>query len=379
MTDHDIVCPFCPLCCDDVAVTTAEHSVAVGFRNGGHAPAAETQCALAESQFRAALTPHPVRVAEQTFDFDRWDSLVGEMDWPVRPAVSISHASIEEAKQLNQMHSRSRIRLATSSTPSDAALDLAYQREGTVTATLGDVIRHADLIWIVGDVDSVTPRLRDRLAKSSAKIVSTNAITIELLSLMQRQIVEGSSEEDSDRSETESIVRAVDGSRYLAIVLGSSPFESGREVICSEWLMRWLVDQNDKTIRSDDGGQTVARRAVLVRWSSGPNLQAVFHWHQNRPVSPLLSAPRGADICLGQPVAGQDADPVRLQIGGVDPGPQRAHAYIPASQPGVHLPGTTIRGDGAVTLPLIACAEAKLPSRIEVLRRVLDFIRADSP
>jgi hypothetical protein len=46
-------------------------------------------------------------------------------------------------------------------------------------------------------------------------------------------------------------------------------------------------------------------------------------------------------------------------------------AYLPAAVPGVHRGDATIRGDGSVTLPLATIVATDLPSRGEILRRVL--------
>jgi hypothetical protein len=113
----------------------------------------------------------------------------------------------------------------------------------------------------------------------------------------------------------------------------------------------------------------------MLRINHNQNLLSVMRWRNNR-VSPAgLSTPASPSIRIGSRRR-EDASPVRLQIGGIDPGQQGAHSYLPASTPGIHFPGTTIRGDGSVTLPLgklslHSIATAQHSPRIDVLRRVL--------
>lgn len=363
MSTESIVCPFCPLCCDDVIVDTA---------NG----TAETQCQLARGQFAAAIDGPPARVGSQTIDRIDWEGISDQLALPGTPVVEFNGATLEESKQLDSLAGQGSLRIRFNDPVWSVAMDETIARDGMIAATLGDVCSRADFIWIGGDLDSFAPRLKDRLAQTNARLEHTPVFSVETLSKLNglvENLVEGASgAEKQSRTSGDRIVEQIRRSRYTAIVLGAAPFEQGCDTVGSELLIRLIARWNEIAWRVGDGDESAAARAVMLRLGHDQSLRGVMRLRSNLLPSSGLSEPPAVTIRIGACV-NQDASSVRLQIGGPDPGEQSAHAYLPASSPGVHFSGTTIRGDGSVTLPLAGWTDSQHPRRIDVLRRVLSL------
>ncbi|MCA9138435.1 MAG: hypothetical protein KDB00_16805 [Planctomycetales bacterium] len=367
MSSKSIVCPFCPLNCDDVVLD-------------GDGTWVDSQCDLAAGQFKAVVTPSPARIGDQTCERIDWESLRHSLSLPDVPTVELCDAAIGESKSLEALVAQGAIRIHIGDDESDVAMDQAIGRDGLMAATLGDVIRHAEFIWIIGDIGSATPRLSDRLRRSNARLESTRILSIELLSQLHHLLGETNSTDadEGPRQDSSSagyqLFRQVRRSRYTAIVLGHSAFEPGCEVSAAEMLTRWMQRWNNLAIPVGEIDPPLTSRVVMLRFTRNQNLRSVMRWRNNYVSRSHFSTPSAASIRIGGRVSTIAAPielQIELQIGGEDPGPANARVYLPASIPGVHFSDTTIRGDGSVTLPLLAPMHSDLPSRIEVLRRVL--------
>lgn len=360
MPTAPIVCPFCPLCCDDLNIGSDGQSV-------------DVDCRIAREQILAAVWPSPPRLGSQEIDPSAWSLLRESLDLPEQPVVEFNAATIDESKEIESLVSRQQIRIRHQDDAGLQAMARSVVRDGVTAATLGEVGRHADLIWVLGEIDLATPRLRQRLESSDAIVQHSAVASLELLSRLGeliRQQTPLSELADPSQSAAEELYRQIRSSRYTAIVLGRSAFQPGSEVVAAETLLRLIRCWNDWAYPIGDGDDSPLAYAVLVRMEDDQNLRSVLRW-RNNDVSPSeLSAPHECSIRVGSS-PGDPPIPVRLQIGGIDPGNSLAHAYLPASAPGVHFSAVTIRGDGSVTLPLAGWAESQLPSRLEVLRHVL--------
>lgn len=370
MHRDSIVCPFCPLHCDDLTV-------------GGSGESVEPECTYAAEQFSAVLRPTDLRIGRDVHRSFDADTFRAALSLSKTPLVEIHGATIEESKAMESWVAGGLVRVRSGGSAGVAAMDQAIARDGMMAATLADVCRHSDFIWIIGDVDAETPRLRDRLERTGAELHHTPTLSLQRLSELQQRVGRidasaGRSEKPGDADEAsveaERVFRRIRRSRYVTIVLGDEAFESGHEVAGCEGLNRFIARWNESAVPIGDAGMEdearCSSRIVLLRFTPDPNLRGVLWWRNNEIRSGWSNVTGPVEVRLGARPQGHPA-PVQLQIGGRDPGVELAHAFIPAGTPGVGAPGMTIRGDGSVTLPLSAWAECNVPMRMHVLRDLL--------
>ncbi|PAY18471.1 hypothetical protein CKO51_16235 [Rhodopirellula sp. SM50] len=368
MPSDPIVCPFCPLCCDDVHVDAASGET-------------DVPCELAQLELAAAVRMPSARIGSESIDSIDWSVLGESLSLQPTPVVEFNGATIAEAKMLETLVTESRIQLRIADAACGRALDQTIARDGLLATTLGDAVRRAEYFWGIGNLDQRTPRLKERLNQSGAALEYTPTATIGLLSRLHELLgglagdaaVDPAAAVDPIGSEPDRLHEHFRNSRSTVVVVGGAAFESGQEVIASEMLIRWIARWNETALPiagGHDGDDPIVSRVTLLRLTADQNLRTVIRWRNNQVSPSDLSSPPVATIRVGSPV-GEVTAPVRLQIGGVDPGQSLAHAYLPAAVPGVHHADTTIRGDGSVTLPLAGWTDSTYPRRVDVLRRVL--------
>lgn len=370
MPTPPIVCPFCPLCCDDVVL-----------RNDG---GVGVDCSLAADQFAAAVAEVPVRFGSETITQDAIDFVITRLQLPAVPTVAIHNASLGESRMIQGLARQGKLLLATGSELA-SAWSLAVARDGIVTATLGDVLRFADLIVCIGEFEVSTPRLIEWLKKGGAPVRTVTSLDADDLASLQQLTQQdvgaaGSRPAANNTGATKSSFNAlateIAAARYVAFLVGADAFPDGQQTLVAEGLLRWVTDWNLQTSHpqaADNATQPKnPPRAVAVHLSDNQSLHHVIRFRDNRIRASELAFPKPATIRLGsQPTDGRRVNRVELQIGGVDPGPEHATAFLPAATPGVHVADATIRGDGSVTLPLSAVIASELPTRTELLQRAL--------
>ncbi|TWU54425.1 hypothetical protein Poly51_31440 [Rubripirellula tenax] len=295
-----IVCPFCPLHCDDLLVDKdGELNVA---------------CSIASQAFAAAVEPNPIAR----------EAVMPPPSGVVRLAAS--QVSLSEARDLAGLLRTGRIELTVDETPTQAALRAAIARDGNISATLGDVRKHANVVWSVGDCTASMPRIWERVGCDP---VIVDAIGANELADLVYEI-------DSGATQVDTLGNALKSAKYLAVIVSPSAFRSGEETVTAELLVRAVLRWNQ-----------ASRRAVLVSLDPAAMLRSVAGWHTNLRL-PRTTGP--VDVRMGTPITG--AYPAELQIGGIDPGTPLAASYVPAAVAGVHFADAIIRGDATVTLPL---------------------------
>ena len=330
MTNAPVVCPFCPLHCDDVVLDEQG--------NWAHADRDAADCDFAKHQFLAAVRPGLPRIGADAVQMSEWSALQARLTLPAMPTVEIHGATLEESKEIESMASNGAIQIRFTKCPSADAIDATVAREGMMAATLGDVCRHADLIWIVGDIQSGTTRLRKKLDASGARVETTKVIRIEDLARLHQRIAEMETDDGGQQlgrcnaeapeqspmdqlCPMDQLFASLRESRYTAVVIGEAAFESGAETASADQLFRAIARWNELAYPIDSDASDITARAVMMRFAADQNLRSVFRWRNNRVLLSELSAPRATDIRMGTPPRGA-IDPVRLQIGGLDPGPE---------------------------------------------------------
>ena len=329
------VCPHCHLFCGEPTVSPIE-----GL------PHAAADCPLAtEREARRARAAY--RVGQSTVDRTSWIAAVRPMIAPeVRVAVNDSMDAIRHFLAVDQSSPRPRWRLVAETTTSLRGYREAVRRDGVIAATLGEAARMSDHVFVVGDVHEDFPRWdtafsadvrREHLPSMGASDVAN------WLSRLHRD--------------------DLPDARYAAWILGPRSLADSGDgaVVAAEMLLRLIRMWNDRM---------TDRRAVVVMLDPNRGLDAVARWTQNRGIPSRTRA----DIRIGSPIAGSQA--VVAQIGGVDPGPEFAENYAPASIAGIHRRGIGMRADGTVTVPLakLAGSDATLQPSWRLLEQLTDNI-----
>lgn len=341
-----VVCPFCPLHCDDVVVTSDGTVQANG-------------CEIAESA--GALMTQEARADDETL------ARIKAAERAVR--VITSGVDLVAARQLIQWQSAGTIQVEIESDPSIQAVGTVTRRDGIVSATLSEIVMHADLIWLIGEVDEAWPRLEEKLRLDSGVLSSSigkhkvkrwERWTADFAGRMHHAIEHP--EEIEEVSEFQTRSKHFRDSQYSAIVIGPGAFDADEAEMAAAMVARIIRRRNDSA------------RCVCVTLDSAATLRSLHAWQTNE----TLATPSSAEEIDSTPVirlvgigCREATDrPVDLQIGGLDPGADDARAFLPASP---WTNSVVIRGDGSVTLPLQVPAALSVdsPTAIEQLKKVL--------
>lgn len=359
-----IVCPFCSLHCDDVITTVAEtDSEDFGIKT-------LHRCSLAEQGLQSALNPPPPRIGDNRFEASRWDSLVPQvaqqlesLDAP--PLVSLRSATIELGKQLDDLMQQGRLRLSIPQSPSEQAWDQAVGRETSLTATLGDALVHADLVYSLGDLADSLPRLATRFTDHQLTVHSLPTLTLPVMTRLNQALHQPGGKTVAEET-VEPLLQQMQTASYTVFLVGPNAFESASATVLAEQFCRWVAAMN-RPAKSD---AQLLQRAVCLRFDPLQSIRNVFRWRRN-DITGLAPKTGPVSIRLGNCPSADTEQRALIQIGGDDPGRLAAEIFLPAEQAGIQRSGTVIRGDGTVTLPLVsATATRNLPSTSEWLDKL---------
>ncbi|EKK00029.1 hypothetical protein RBSH_04736 [Rhodopirellula baltica SH28] len=341
-----VVCPLCPLHCDDVVVN-ADGSVQA---NG---------CEIAESA--GSLVNQVARTDKATL------ARIAGCKQPIR--VITSGVDLVAARQLVQWQSDGVIEVEIESDPSLLAIGTVTRRDGIFAATLSEVVTHADLVWLIGEVDPAWPRLEEKQRLDTAISSATDGKrqvkrwerwTADFAGRMHHAIEHPEAIEEDSEFQTRS--KHFRDSLYAAIVIGPGAFEADEAEMTAAMVARITRRRNESA------------RCVCVTLDPAATLRSVHAWRTNESLSPMMSddgddsVPVIRLVGIGHRTSGDRS--VDLQIGGHDPGVELAKAFLPASP---WINSMVIRGDGSVTLPLQVpvALSANSPAVIEQLQKVL--------
>ncbi|TWT96424.1 formylmethanofuran dehydrogenase [Neorhodopirellula pilleata] len=328
LLDRAIVCPLCPLMCDDVELNQdgrlrAEH------------------CEIANQFHSGENRGKP-------------DSVRG--NWSRRPLRIITTGTdLVLARHLAAWHSQGKITLTIETDRCVAAMLATVSRDGIVSATLAEVRAHCDSIGFFGDVESTYPRIGQKLSLERFEPASIKRWFRVDAEELARQFVELASASPQPLRD----------SNYTAVLVGPDAFVEGEEAITSSMISRWVRKRNENT------------RTVCVTLDPAATLRSVCLWTNNTiPGSESFQSDseQHFDIRLGSPLNRQ-SNPADWQIGGVDPGASLAKVFSPASQAGIDHASMMIRGDGSVSLPLVRKRDQGLTTPSAMLASELDRLK----
>ena len=321
----------------------------------GPLPTVQTTCELAAKRFRDALRPAQPRIANKDASLDEIREHFKDIASQAKHiVVKTSGVDLTSSKVLEQLNSNDAISWVIDQSPLTQSWQRTSSRDGVISATLGDVREHADLLWLIGDVESSAPRMKEVLTrdKPSMRIIETpgplDLDTLASLSLATR--TPGTIHVSQSIAE---LANAIEISEYFALVLGGDAFTAEFADAALSLLIQWTWSLNAK------------RRAVALHLDDAATNRAVYRWRTNRSLDNIDNNESGADalqIRIGECVV--DHSPVDIAIGTRDPGIDEANIFVPCSVIGVHEAGAKIRGDGTVTMPLAKIAESSLLSAV---------------
>ncbi|MCC9644234.1 hypothetical protein LOC71_18310 [Rhodopirellula sp. JC740] len=341
-----VVCPLCPLHCDDVLVAS-------------DGKVSEPACAAKKF---ATLDSQTERISGVNL---RQIASTGK---PIR--VITTGVDLVAARQLVQWQQEGTVDVKLESDPSVRAIGTVTGRDGIVSATLSELVTHADLVWLIGDAQTEWPRFEDRIrldqpvpnGSGKTRVVKRwERWAADFAGRMHHAIEHPN--DDSIESEFQSRANDFRSSEYAAVVIAPGAFDPEEAEMTAAMVARIVRRRNESA------------RCVCITLDPASTMRGVHAWQTNESLAVVDSDEEFASDAFTVRVVGIGENHpltrrVDLQIGGEDPGADLAKAFMPAS-PWVN--SMVVRGDGSVTLPLEvpAAVSGESPTVIEQLQKVM--------
>ena len=350
------VCPFCALHCDDLQVDNAGE--------------VDVQCSIARRSYPVAMNPPQPRVGNENVSYSDATAQARLSIKNGPPVVLTSFTSLAAAKRLEEYHADGLIRWVFEESASRNSIRRAISRDGMIGATLADVRRHADCVWVLGNRDNqVLPRmgeLGEQLSTGATQILWPHGARPHAIGDLLDAIRQ---KEPPPDPETAEIYRCIRMTNYFAVICCDDAFDEVEADAASSLLIE-LISYLNASDREGAASER-SRRAVLVTFDSAQTSRCVALWRRNEGIRRHERQSDGDSPLIRIGDSFGDASPVAVQVGGRDPGSQKAAVYIPVATEGIHRADMVVRGDGAVTLPLGQIAESELPTASEWLSELL--------
>ena len=328
MNSTKIVCPFCPLHCDDVSIESPPNC-----------------WILKEALARIEADTCIARICDAQVTLEQAEQVAKQrVKESSLVMLSVRSATLGQAKAIV----KSGWRVSMQSSPTARAVQRTIARCGVVAATLADVKQHADAIVVLGDIDKSVPRLVQKLGSSATiDVLDADELSANAIAELSASIREG---------------RRYTDNTYVAFILDIEAFAKEDADPVVELLIETIIWMNSSA-------REKAQRAVLVTLDPLASLRCVSAWSNDQRLLVTDDFENaGLTIQLGE--LPSDRAPVGIQIGGSDPGPSRAEVYLPASTAGIHHADAVIRGDSTVTLPLEKLQVSSVPSVADWIARL---------
>ncbi|TWT52520.1 hypothetical protein Pla22_01440 [Rubripirellula amarantea] len=344
-----IVCPFCPLNCDDVGIADGQ--------------LLDSRCSKLSKEFAAAVSDEVVaRIDNDSVAIGQAEqAALNLLESQDGVSVTVRSATLQLSKTL------SRLAIKATTYVDGSPTSLAYQnvvrRTGVISATLADVRLHADLIVMLGQPDVTMPRFREKIERSNedVNVVSLRDPNAGYIAELASCLIHG---QDSKDDSVASLSTQIKSAKYIAFVVGPDAFNNDEALPSIEMLVDVVLKLNQVT-------QDRSQRAVLLSMNPVATLACVHGWNTNRTVCVAVAdqnVPNEVTVRIGSP--SDDSGCSDIQLGGQDLGVGFAGIYLPSSTAGLHFSDAVIRGDGTVTLPLRPSLSSPLPTPSDWLVRL---------
>ncbi len=364
MSDELVVCPFCPLNCDNIPIRWMQ--------------TATTGCAQADARIKSVIS----RRAEPTSD----------------AAIATSRQWVSAAKQITIGGTVADIE--TSRVVSDFVRDVGAQvhvqrtnpsagvlfsSDGGFITTWGEVAAQGAAVWVIGDVKRRWPKVDESLsqAKSIVRWSESNRLGDQIAAVRQRlkMLSTDASAMTLERGEDEcvsAVLRLIADAKYLVVLVAPLHESISRSLVTWSSLSGLVRDLNKATraaVLTFDPSITL--RSVMASRLNPPTMQWPTRTDSLRIVFTPWADDETDSLWLNE--AGQTETITKTITIGVgdfgadtDDHPRRLH--LAAGTPGFDHRGVVIRGDGSVALPLqqvIALDNSvQLPTPGAMLRRL---------
>ena len=347
----EIVCPFCPLHCDDVRIEAGQ--------------LVDSKCKKLNQDFEAAFdSSKAARVDAVVVDIAKAEQVALDLITSASATeVLVRQASLRLARKLASLGSKHSVQVEASATL------LAYQdtvrRTGVISATLADVRQHADLIIVLGNMDQAIPRFSERVIKSGIEVIELKRPTADEMADLAYALANPNSQSNSQSNSTvQAVVDSIVDAKFVAFILSPDAFDASQAGPSIETLVGVVLRLNRIT-------DIAPQRAVLVAMNPLATLASVNAWTHNNILQTCQEDERSAGkLSIRLETANQEAGLCDIQIGGHDGGANSSRVFLPASTAGIHHCDAIVRGDGTVTLKLDQIATSDLPSMPEWLSRL---------
>ena len=177
MLRHNIACPFCGLCCDDLTIKSDQEQLTVeangcplSERGFGQAPDTDSSSNQPRIQGRTCSLNEAVTHAANLLRNARLP-LFGGLGTDVAGARAALRLADQSGAVLDHMNSASMLRNI-----------LAVQDSGWMTATLGEVRNRVDLLLVFGsDIEKYAPRFYERFFNNAESMFAQDTTARELI------------------------------------------------------------------------------------------------------------------------------------------------------------------------------------------------------
>ncbi|QDS92070.1 hypothetical protein FF011L_08060 [Roseimaritima multifibrata] len=361
-------CSACSLACEDLQMGLTENQLTL-----------QPACGLAERQLQqrisssgavAYLNGQPVDPVQAI------DALATIWDSARDPVLRGRFCDLQTARSAVAFAAASNAVIDLPSSATLRSLFAAVCRDGATMATLGDVRQHADRVVLIGDCLTEMPRLAERFFPGVPPLLllerdadfSVSADSMSPGAVVQRLDSSWSSWLRAQQSDPSGMDHAVAGylqdGKYTALILAANALD--QDELAATWLLKW-IEQLSESMRAVlvAPDQSTAAKQVLL-WRAGFSGPVRF---RDQIPEPLEKVPCGDVQLILQPslplvapkqleqqirtrrqagqqtiLLGDQATPVYLSAA--------ADLFLALDWPGQECGGTTVRGDGSVTLPL---------------------------
>jgi hypothetical protein len=328
MTNAPIVCPCCPLHCDDL--------------DRGKFLAGQTGCGIADKH-----VPSVLRLERA--------SKIGPIDWETcrrwvseaKQIIVSGHViDLETSRAISEFASHTGAKVtAQGSNPSALAV---LAREGAYLTTLGELSSAETSLMVIGDVASHWPRIEERLGAYRRVVRWADSDDLpERIAALRAALKGVDVPRQAENQWLTEAVSFVNTSTYLVLLV--TPLAESKSCSPIIWSsLLGMVRERNKSSRAAILGfdiSTTLRSVMASRLDPLPQLST-----SDDTSLRIIFSPFGEDF--------PDLPNSTVVIGMAKKNLKSNQRLLPARVPGIHQSGIVIRGDGSVTLPLLSCSDA---------------------
>lgn len=341
MSDMTIVCPFCPLHCDDLTAASLL--------------AGATGCSVADKRAKLIRKVPPMHEASVNHETCRlW---VAEAS---RIVISGYVVDMETSRAISEFAAKTGAAVDVASTNPTASKLVA--RDGGFFTTLGELTSRKASVLIIGDPATHWPRIEERLrhVKAIVRWPESTSLLAQVAALRLNAAKRFSAASQID-DQLAAAIQLVNEAEYLVVLVAPLQESVSHSPIFWSSLLGLVRERNKVS------------RAAILSFDPSVTVRSVIAARNDPP--PFLFPYDEASLCIEFSPFGERTTPStgrKIVIGLTQQPLPSNQTCLPAGVPGVHHAGIVIRGDGSVTLPLQSWAnQPALLSPASQLRSLL--------